>query len=179
VSPGASGDGRAAHSGAPRIVPGGRMALSQVSLTQEDGVVCQIFTKGHIITADDPADPKGEDEGPTPVEYLLAALGSSAAIALRRAGNGLELPIEEVQVSMKWRATYASLAAGDDPKSLGAAQREIRVRIGRDISEAERDALLAAIKSSPVDRALAGGLVIEDALYILGYAQPDEGVVVE
>ncbi|HEX7879980.1 MAG TPA: OsmC family protein [Candidatus Eisenbacteria bacterium] len=156
------------------------MALSQVSLTQEDGVVCQIFTKGHIITADDPADPKGEDEGPTPLEYLLAALGSSAAIALRRAGDARDLPIEEVQVQTKYRATFASLAAGtDDPVSAGAIQRELRVRITRDITEDERDALLAAIKSSPVDRTLGTGVKIEDALYILGYAQPDEGVIVE
>lgn len=155
------------------------MALTQVSLTQEEGVVCQIFTKGHIVTADDPADPKGEDEGPTPLEYLLAAVGSSAAIALRRAGEAMELPIEEVQVTTKYRATFASLTAGDDAKGAGAVQREIRVRISRDISESERDRLLTAAKSSPVDRTLAGGPVIEDALYILGYAQPDEGVVVE
>jgi len=156
------------------------MALTQVSLTQEEGVVCQIFTKGHIVTADDPIDPKGEDEGPTPLEYLLAAVGSSAAIALRRAGDRLGLPIEEVQVTSKWRATYASLLAGaDDAKTAGAVQREIRVRIGRDITEAERDQLLAAAKNSPVDRAVAGGVPIEDALYILGYAQPDDGVVVE
>jgi hypothetical protein len=107
-------------------------------------------------------------------------VGSSAAIALRRAGDRLELPIEEVQVTTKWRATYASLLAGtDDAKAAGALQREIRVRIGRDISESERDQLLAAAKTSPVDRAVAGGVAIEDALYILGYAQPDEGVVVE
>ena len=155
------------------------MALTQVSLTQENGVVCQIFTKAHIVTADDPLDPKGEDEGPTPLEYLLAALGSSAAIALRRAGERLGLPIEEVQASVKLRTTQVALAEGEEMAPDGPIQREIRVRISRDISEIERDALLAAAKSSPVDRILASGTRIEDALYILGYAAPDEGVIVE
>ncbi|MDZ4804571.1 MAG: OsmC family protein [Candidatus Eisenbacteria bacterium] len=155
------------------------MALTQISLTQENGVVCQIFTKAHIVTADDPIDPKGEDEGPTPLEYLLAALGSSAAIALRRAGERLGLPIEEVQASVKLRTTLVALTGGEDPVAAGPIQREIRVRISRDISETERDELLAAAKSSPVDRILASLARVEDALYILGYAAPDEGVIVE
>ena len=153
------------------------MPLTQVTLTQENGVVCQVFTKGHIVTADDPIDAAGDDEGPTPLEYLLVALGTSAAIALRRAGDRLGLPIEEVQVSVKLRATHASLFAGADAGH--PIQRETRVRIARDISEVERDELLAAAKSSPVDRTIAGGPVVEDALYILGYAEPDSGLIVE
>ena len=155
------------------------MALTQVSLTQENGIVCQIFTKGHIVTADDPIDPKGEDEGPTPLEYLLAALASSAAIALRRAGGRLELPIEEVQVTIKVRTSHADLLAGAEFTATTPIQREIRVRITRDISEMERDELLAAAKNAPVDRVLATIGRVEDALYVLGYAAPDEGVIVE
>ncbi len=155
------------------------MALTQISLTQENGVVCQIFTKAHIVTADDPTDPKGEDEGPTPLEYLLAALGSSAAIALRRAGDKMGLPIEEVQATVKLRTSVVALTEGEDLAAVSPIQREIRVRIARDISEIERDELLAAAKSSPVDRILAPGTRVEDALYVLGYAAPDEGVIVE
>src|SRR6187549_1475577 len=45
-----------APSAATEQSQGGRMPLTQVSLTQEEGVICQIFTKGHIVTADDPVD---------------------------------------------------------------------------------------------------------------------------
>lgn len=155
------------------------MALIQISLTQENGIVCQIFTKAHIITADDPTDPKGDDEGPTPLEYLLASLGSSAAIALRRAGDKMGLPIEEVQASVKLRTTQVAVPDGADEAAAGPIQREMRVRIARDISEQERDQLLTAAKSSPVDRILGPLARVEDALYILGYAAPDEGVIVE
>lgn len=145
------------------------MALTEVSLSLEQGHSCQIFTKSHIIVADDPSDPDLEDEGPSPLEFLLAAIAASAAIAVRTEAGRLGLEVEEVQVSARWRATHRTLLEGDAVPE-GAVQREMRVRLTRDISETERDALLAAAKRCPVDRSLAGGLKIEDALYILGYA---------
>jgi uncharacterized OsmC-like protein len=151
------------------------MALTEISLTQEHGVVCQIFTKAHIVTADDPAPGAEEDEGPTPLEYLAAAVGASAAVALRRAAERLDLPLEEVQVNVKYRATHAGLLAEDAGEAPPTVQREIRIRLGRDISEVERDALLHAVKASPVDRVMRAAPRIEDALYVFGYADPDGG----
>lgn len=145
------------------------MALTEVSLSLEQGLSCQVFTKGHIIVADDPADPEVEDEGPTPLEFLLAAVASSAAIAVRTEAGRLGIEVEEVQVGVSWRATHRSLLDGGACPD-GAVRRELRIRVVRDVSESERDALLAAAKHSPVDRSLGGGLRIEDALYILGYA---------
>lgn len=151
------------------------MALTEVSLTQENGVVCQIFTKAHIVTADDPPTTDGEDEGPTPLEYLAASVGASAAMALRHAADRLGLPLEEVQVNVKYRATHAELLTSATTAPPDSLQREVRIRLGRDISEAERDALLAAVKGSPVDRVVRAAPRIEDALYVFGYAEPDAG----
>ncbi len=152
------------------------MARTEISLTLEDGVTCQIFTHGHIVTADDPVDAGAEDEGPTPLEYLLAAIGSSAAIAVKRAAQRLGIEIEEIQVQVSWPASHRRLLDPGEELPRTAIRRELRVRVTRDISETERDALLDAAKSCPVDRSLEGGPRIEDALYILGYAAPDEGV---
>ncbi len=151
------------------------MAITEVSLSLEEGNVCQIFTKTHIIAADDPADPEAEDEGPTPLEYVMAGYGASAAIAVKETADRLDIEVEEVQASVKWRTTHRRLMDTDEPRTPHAIQREIRIRVGRDISEQERDALIAAAKSCPVDRALAGGPKVEDALYVFGYADPDGG----
>lgn len=145
------------------------MPLTEVSLTLEEGSVCQIFTKAHIVTADDPLDPSGEDEGPTPLEYLLAAVGSSAAIAVQRAAARLDLDIEEIQVHVAWPADHHQLLEPGAELSARPIRREIRVRCARDITEAERDHLLTAAKTAPVSRALAAAPRVEDALYIFGY----------
>lgn len=149
------------------------MPITEISLTQEEGRICQVFTHSHIITADDPADPDAEDEGPTPLELLMSALGSSAAIAMKAAAERLALPVEEIQVNVQWSGHHAALLAPDAPLPAGPIRREIRIRVARDITEAERDQLLAAAKASPVDRVMAGGRVVKDALYVLGYAEPD------
>lgn len=145
------------------------MALTEVSLSLEQGFSCQLFTKSHIVVADDPSDPELEEEGPSPLEFLLAAIASSAAISVKTRAAELGIELEEVQVSVRWRSTHRTLLEGGALPD-GAVQREMRVRIGRDITEIERDALLAAAKASPVDRSLGGGLRIEDALYVFGYA---------
>lgn len=146
------------------------MAITEVSLSLEEGLVCQLFTKSHIVAADDPADPDVEDEGPNPLEFLLAALASSAAMALKEEAGRHDLGVEEVQVSVKWRTSHRLLLEPGETLPPTAIQREMRIRVARDITEVERDALLAAAKRSPVDRALAGGTRVEDALFVFGYA---------
>jgi putative redox protein len=154
------------------------LALTEISLSQEQGVVCQIFTRTHIITADDPEDPEAEDEGPTPLEYLLSALGSSSAIAMKTMANLMNIDVEEIQVNVKWRTTHRRLLDPGEVLPVHPIQRETRIRVSRDISEFERDALLDAGRSSPVSRALGEGVRVEDALYVMGYAEPDPGTEV-
>ena len=151
------------------------MALTEISLSQEEGLICQVFTRTHIITADDPVDPAADDEGPTPLEYLLAALGSSAAISLKTAALRMGIEVEEVQVNVQWRTSHARLLDPGEMLPAHPIQREIRVRLSRDISEFERDALLDAARNSPVSRVLSTSPKLEDALYVLGYADPDPG----
>jgi putative redox protein len=156
--------------------------VTEVSLTLEDGLICQVFTSSHIITADDPPDPDQEDEGPDPLEYLLTAIGSSAAIAVKTTALKLRIDVEEIQVSVKWPAGHRKLLDTGDTLPAIAIRREIRLRAARDITETERDQLLEAAKSCPVDRCLGGTPRVEDALYIFGYesdldtaAEPDSG----
>jgi len=151
------------------------VAITEVSLSLEDGNICQVFTKTHIITADDPADSGAEDEGPTPLELVLAGYASSAAIAVNETAARLGIEVEEIQVSVQWRTSHRRLLDPGETVTPLPIRRELRVRVGRDITESERDALIEAAKGSPVDRALAGGPKVEDALYIFGYADPDAG----
>lgn len=153
------------------------MALTEISLSQENGLICQIFTRTHIITADDPSIPTDEDEGPTPIELLLSAIGSSAAIAMKEAAGRMRIGVEEIQVNVQWRTSHRMLLTDPgQPRPDHPILREIRIRITRDISEMERDALLEAARQCPVSRTLTGGPRVQDALYVLGYAYPDEEV---
>ena len=61
----------------------------------------------HVAVIDEPKDKGGDDNGPTPVEYLLTAIGSCVAITLRMYTElkGWDLGKINVNVSQKTETT--------------------------------------------------------------------------
>lgn len=51
----------------------------ETTITWEDGVRFRVNARGHEIVCDQPAENGGADEGMTPLELLLASLGTCAA----------------------------------------------------------------------------------------------------
>ena len=103
------------------------MAITEVSLSLEEGLVCQLFTKSHIVAADDPADPDVEDEGPNPLEFLLAALASSAdssSLPISRRRRAASTRIDDEAGSSFWARRYSASAS-----SLSPARRACRPRL--------------------------------------------------
>ena len=64
-------------------------------------------TRQHVSIIDEPTDIGGGDNGPTPVEYLLTAMGSCIAITLRMYAErkGWDLGIITVNVSQETELT--------------------------------------------------------------------------
>nr|WP_298995330.1 OsmC family protein [uncultured Polaribacter sp.] len=59
-----------------------KQVSSSVMLTNKN-YLAEAKTRNHFLTIDEPVSAGGDDNGPTPVEYLLTALGSCVAITLR------------------------------------------------------------------------------------------------
>ncbi|HEY9331949.1 MAG TPA: OsmC family protein [Streptomyces sp.] len=92
----------------------------------------------HRLTADEP-DPIGADEGPTPGELLLAALGSCTSMAVRALADRHEWPLERVDVAVRFGER------GHIIKNVG---------LTGDLEPAQREQLLAAAGRCPVHRLL-------------------------
>ncbi|MEU9355613.1 OsmC family protein [Streptomyces griseoloalbus] len=94
----------------------------------------------HHLTADEP-EPIGADEGPTPGELLLAALGSCTSMAVRALADRHDWPLERIDVAVRF-----GKQGGDIVKNVG---------LTGDLEPAQREQLLAAAGRCPVHRLLA------------------------
>lgn len=66
----------------------------------ESGFRAEISAGGHALVADEPATFGGTDEGPTPYDYLAAALGACMAMTIRLYADRRGWPLESVTVRL-------------------------------------------------------------------------------
>ncbi|MEJ2060001.1 MAG: alpha/beta fold hydrolase [Gammaproteobacteria bacterium] len=125
----------------------------------------EVFTESHRLLADEPIHEGGDAMGPSPYEYLLAALGSCTAMTLRLYAEHKQLPLRHVSV----RLTHAKVHAQDSehcaenhPEKLSLITREITL-VG-DLTEAQRQRMLQIADRCPVHRTLTGKICIESRL---------------
>jgi uncharacterized OsmC-like protein len=84
----------------PKFLSMGEENAVVVRGTRADGFRHSIRARQHTLTADEPASLGGTDQGPTPYDLLLAALGSCTAMTVRMYANRRGWPLEDVAVRL-------------------------------------------------------------------------------
>lgn len=104
----------------------------------------------HHLYADEPIDFGSSDLGPTPYEYLNAALGACTSITLRMYADRKGWPVGKISVDV----THAKEIHGDGIK------RDVFTRVIRidgDLDEAQKARMLEIANKCPVHRTLEAG----------------------
>lgn len=71
------------------------------------GYTTDIAAGAHRLTADEPIAVGGADKGPTPYDYLLAALGACTVMTLRMYADRKKWPLEGVTVDLQHHKIHA------------------------------------------------------------------------
>ena len=97
----------------------------------------------HVLPADEPAANGGNDTGPDPYGYLLAALGACTAMTLRMYARQKKWPLQKVRVVLKHDKIYATDCATCETKE-GTVDRTARwIEPAAPLTDYHQQALLA------------------------------------
>lgn len=128
-----------------------------------------IKSDGHEFLADEPVSYGGGDKGPTPYDFLLAALGSCTAMTIGLYAKRKEWPLNSVKVDLAYNKEYEKdCKDSDNPKAMIDMIRKT-VTLEGELDEKQRQRILDIADKCPVQKTLLGELRIESVL-----AKPDE-----
>jgi uncharacterized OsmC-like protein len=102
---------------------------------------------------DEPPGLLGDDTAPNPSEASLAALGSCLAVGIHANAVAKGVTIQKLEIELEADINITAVwGTGDtSPKPVGFDAVRVKVNLDSDLSDADRDALIAhATKWSPV-----------------------------
>ena len=124
------------------------------------GLAARVTTRGFLLQADEPASAGGTETGPTPYDYLGAALAACTSMTIRMYADRTDLPLEEVVSEVAFDRVHAR-DCEECESSDGRIQRFTRtVTLRGELDEPARAKLLSVADRCPVHRTLEGQIEI-------------------
>jgi uncharacterized OsmC-like protein len=110
-----------------------------------EGFRSEVRLREHRLTVDEPQGIGGSNAGPTPIELVLAALGTCQEITWRAFATALGIPLESVAVTVEGDIDFRGFFAIDESVRPGFERLRVRVRLESSASEEELARLRAAV----------------------------------
>lgn len=132
-----------------------------VSTSRRSGTAytCDIAVRQHQLVADEPEDAGGEDQGPTPVELVSAALGSCTAITIEMYAKRKGWNISKLDVSVV-REVVNDPSATLEGRIERRDQFRTRIHLEGDLDDDQRARLFTIAARCPIHRILAGSPIL-------------------
>jgi putative redox protein len=131
-----------------------------------DGVVQEIAAGRHQLRSDEPQSAGGTDQGPTPYDLLLAALGSCTSMTVGVYARRKQWPLTGVTVRLSHSRVHAKDCADceKEPARLTVIDRDVQFEGA--LSDEQQARLLAIANRCPVHLTLTSTIDIRTTLRV-------------
>jgi putative redox protein len=142
-------------------VPEG-ITSADVIVWDEGGTFAQQIAAGrHRLKGDEPVSVGGTDTGPSPYDFLLAALGSFTSMTVGMYARKRNWPLERVTVWLRHSKLYAADCAECESKEGILDRIERDVRFEGPLTSEQRSRLLEIANKCPVHQTLTSEINIQ------------------
>jgi uncharacterized OsmC-like protein len=124
------------------------------------GFAQEIVAGPHRMVADEPVSVGGTDTGPTPYDFLLAALGACTSITVGMYARRKGWPLEEVTVNLRHAKIHASDCAECETKEGMLDRIERDIHFAGSLTNEQRSKLLEIANKCPVHQTLTSEIII-------------------
>lgn len=122
--------------------------------TGSDGLFSRINARGHALLADEPTSVGGTDLGPSPYDYLAAALGTCTGMTLRLYADRKGWPLDAVEVRLSHQKIHAADCSECETREGKIDEIRRSITLLGDLSTEQRAKLLEIADKCPVHRTL-------------------------
>jgi len=142
------------------LEPDGEQLVGHLNLL-EDSFTTSIQTRNHTLIADEPKDIGGNDFGPSPYEYLNAAIASCTVMTLKMYANRKNLELHEVYVYISHSRKHSDdlKLEVDEPKYLDHISKKLKF-VGN-LSSQQEERLKEIASRCPVHRTIENQVVFQ------------------
>jgi uncharacterized OsmC-like protein len=132
------------------------------------GYRTEIHAGPHTFVADEPLEAGGTDDGPTPYDLVLAALGACTAMTLRMYADRKQWPLESVTVHLRHGRSHAADEQQCENRPVRLDQIERTLELSGALTDEQRVRLAEIAERCPVHRTLDAGVRITTRLSATG-----------
>jgi len=118
----------------------------------------------YTLVGDEPVEAGGTAAGPTPYDFLNAALGTCTSMTIHVVARRENIPVESIEITVSNDRMYAKDCA-DCTSTEGYIHRfTVSIKVTGDLTPAQRERILTVAKRCPVAKTLMSEIRVDDVL---------------
>ncbi len=142
------------------IMPSEHIPQSTVIVKTGKGYCSEAYTANHYFLVDEPIQSGGSDAGPSPSEYLSAALAACKTITARMYADRKSMPLEKI-------TTRVHMKQENDANGMKKSDFYVDLNLEGELTEQQRERILYIANKCPVQKVLEGEVKIHSKLSTL------------